>query len=522
VIIARHPHRLEWTLGACAVVAGLVSWVVYASADLVLSHHDARAHLVVARRIIDNITPGWRQFGAVWLPLPHLLTALPTQIDLFYRTGAFASALSIGCCGITAWSAARLTRSLTGSTVGATTAAVLLIANPSLLYVSITPLTEPLFIALTFLSIVRLYDWADHLPRAPRSLPWLLFASAWTRYEAWLVIGTGIALASLARWRRGADARQVAADAGRLAAWPLAAIVLFMLNSRATVGSWLVTDGFFVPDPEYLGKPGRVAGAVWWSLRELGGHTVRAAFAAAVPLIVLYARRTRRLPSLVPFALLTLALLPAYAFYGGHPLRLRFMLPSLASCAVFTGIGVGLLHRVSTKRTEAAAPIDVPRDARMNVLVAISAAGLIAAAVIERPPFDAQAPILLEALDDSSFREGRRAVTACLRRDYAGEKVVASMGALAPYMQELSAAGLNIADFIHEGNGSIWSHAISSQPSAHAGWMLLGREEHDALTRRVRAHPGLLEGMTEMCQGGGVRLYRADSITTSARSIGPG
>ena len=62
---------------------------------LTLSHYDARGHLVVARRIIDNITPGWQQIGAVWLPLPHLLNALPVQIDLFYRTGASAVALSI-------------------------------------------------------------------------------------------------------------------------------------------------------------------------------------------------------------------------------------------------------------------------------------------------------------------------------------------------------------------------------------------------------------------------------------------
>ena len=62
---------------------------------LTLSHYDARGHLVVARRIIDSITPGWQQIGAVWLPLPHLLNALPVQIDLFYRTGASAVAISI-------------------------------------------------------------------------------------------------------------------------------------------------------------------------------------------------------------------------------------------------------------------------------------------------------------------------------------------------------------------------------------------------------------------------------------------
>ena len=48
---------------------------------LTLAHYDARAHLVVARRILDSLMPGWQQVGAVWLPLPHLLNMLPVQID---------------------------------------------------------------------------------------------------------------------------------------------------------------------------------------------------------------------------------------------------------------------------------------------------------------------------------------------------------------------------------------------------------------------------------------------------------
>ena len=67
---ARHPERL---LAAVALLAGLAAWIVYLNDGLVLAHYDAKAHLVVARRVIDSLTPGWRQIGAVWLPLPHLI-----------------------------------------------------------------------------------------------------------------------------------------------------------------------------------------------------------------------------------------------------------------------------------------------------------------------------------------------------------------------------------------------------------------------------------------------------------------
>jgi hypothetical protein len=87
------PYTVPLTLACVAALAGIAAWVFYLQQDLVLSHYDAKAHLVVSRRIIDSLTPGWRQVGAVWLPLPHLLQMLPVQIDVLYQTGAFGSGL---------------------------------------------------------------------------------------------------------------------------------------------------------------------------------------------------------------------------------------------------------------------------------------------------------------------------------------------------------------------------------------------------------------------------------------------
>src|SRR4030095_16510009 len=91
------PRRLlSATVCALAVVLGLTAALMYARADLTLSHYDARAHLTVARRVVDSLTPGWRQFGGVWLPLPHVLNLMPVQWDWAYRTGAAAVAISLG------------------------------------------------------------------------------------------------------------------------------------------------------------------------------------------------------------------------------------------------------------------------------------------------------------------------------------------------------------------------------------------------------------------------------------------
>jgi hypothetical protein len=104
----------------------------------------------------------------------------------------------------------------------------------------------------------------------------------------------------------------------------------------------------------------------------------------------------------------------------------------------------------------------------------------------------------------------RRAVTACLARSYAGDKVMASMGSLAHYMQELSQQGLSIADFLHEGNGVLWNIAMRTGPAPHVGWMLV--EEHaeggDVLARRIGHDAAFTRGMSRVCEGGGVALYR--------------
>ena len=124
---------LSRALGALAAILGTIAAAVYWRAGLSLSHYDARAHLVVARRIFDSLTPSWEQIGAVWLPLPHLLNALPVQIDWIYRTGASAIAISVASFAITVACISAIVRSISGSRSGAILASLLFALNPNVL-----------------------------------------------------------------------------------------------------------------------------------------------------------------------------------------------------------------------------------------------------------------------------------------------------------------------------------------------------------------------------------------------------
>jgi hypothetical protein len=164
------------------------------------------------------------------------------------------------------------------------------------------------------------------------------------------------------------------------------------------------------------------------------------------------------------------------------------MVPLVAAVALLNGIAAGLSRR--------GAPL--------------MAAALVAAAVIESPPWDRTAPMLAEAQWDLPARAGRRTVTACLAQQYDGGRILASMGSLAHYMQELSGSGFYIADFIHEGNGEIWNLALTTGPAPHAGWMLVEEQAEggDVLARRMRGDARFATGMTRVCEGGGVALYK--------------
>ena len=143
---------------------------------------------------------------------------------------------------------------------------------------------------------------------------------------------------------------------------------------------------------------------------------------------------------------------------------------------------------------------------------------LVGSLLIESPPWNPRAPMLLEAQWDRGASIGRRDVTACLARDYHGEKILASMGSLAHYMQELSANGFQIADFINEGNGEIWNLALTTGPAPHAGWMLVEEvaEGGDVLAARITSNGAFATGMRRVCEGGGVALYKRDLTVQTA------
>jgi hypothetical protein len=476
-------RRVFWITLGVTLVAGFFAALHYASAHLTLSHYDARAHLVVARRVFDSLTPGWRQFGSVWLPLPHVVNLVPSAWDWSYRTGAAAVAISIVSMGLGLAALARTLVLRTGSAAAGLAAPALSLINPNVLYLTATPMTEPLLFGLTLLSLSAVDEWiARPSQMSSRRAGGLLAALVLTRYEGWLVAAVLIALAAGVSWRRRP------AGVHRLWQFPLAGIVAFLLLSRAGTGQWPMSESFFIPDPQLWHQPLVVLRRMITGLLDLAGLPLALVSAAGFAVLL---GRARSSPQVLVFiAPLAAAALPFAAFYDGHPYRVRYLVPSVLAAAVLAAIALTALTRLA-------------RSTRF-----VAAAVLVLASASVRPPLDRQAPMVIEAQWETPFRLERQKVTAALAERDDGSPVLASMGSLAHYMHETSHAGFGLRRFLHEGNGDLWPEALKS-PRRSVRWILIEEraEGGDILAARAKEDPAFLDGFERVIEAGGLALY---------------
>lgn len=509
--VLQRYRPLVIAIAAVVAVAGTVAAIHYARLGLTLAHYDARAHLVVARRILDSLTPGWQQIGAVWLPLPHILNMLPVQVDAWYRTGFSGVAISVLSMALGAGSLTSIILRTTGSIVAAVTGAALLLLNPNVLYLQSTPMTEPLLFGLTLFSIAATALWVDEIlppsdgrergpndkgswlpPSGGRTLwPGLgLAAACLTRYEAWPITAAILLFAFAVLLRRGQPVMLSLRQVAHLALWPAVAILLFSANSRWVIGTWFVPGDFFEPNnTEAIGKPLVAWRQLRGGLTRLAGDTLpRAGYVGAALVAWAWYRSRERAPLVLLLSLFAAAAIPIAAYVQGHPFRIRYDLPLVIACASLSAAGIAVLWK----------PLRIPL-----------AVALLAVSVWEAPPLDREAPLLRESQREARNKEGRRAITSYLRAHYDGRGIMMSMGSLGHYMHDLSLDGFHIKDFLHEGNGEIWTFAML-RPRGHADWLVIegSAEGGDALHHAAqRAH--WLEGYELVAEGGGARLYRA-------------
>jgi hypothetical protein len=198
------PDLMQRWLIVLAGVLSVAAFAYFYGRDTILSYSDAVSHLEIARRVIDGATPGVAQLGSVWLPLPHLLALPFVWVDSLYYSGIAGSIPSMAAFVVTAVMLYKITGTLTGNKLAGVLSAAVFMANPNVLYMQSTPMTElPLFACMAGMvyGVQRWIQTDHHRYLFGAGVAGLV--GTLTRYEAWVLFGVLVGVVIISARRKG-------------------------------------------------------------------------------------------------------------------------------------------------------------------------------------------------------------------------------------------------------------------------------------------------------------------------------
>lgn len=256
--------RPAFQAGLVAILVGLAAQVWAHQTSVVFAFWDAQAHLDIARRVFDSVTPGLQMLGTVWLPVPHLLALPFTLIDRWWWNGVAGGIVGLIAYVTTIACLHDLLVRRTGAPRFAWIGTAFVLFNPSLLFLQTTAMTEPVLLACLVASVNGLDRWNDTGSRRA------LIASACfaalavgSRYDGWFYVivatplvawlahrGRRMALAAMRGPKPDAsdenfDARN---SAGMAKVWWRDALI-FAAPNALMVAAWLGFNWIYFGDP---------------------------------------------------------------------------------------------------------------------------------------------------------------------------------------------------------------------------------------------------------------------------------
>jgi hypothetical protein len=199
-----------------AICVSFFAFLYYFRHGDLLLYGDAVAHTNIARKVFDSRTPGLLQLGTVWLPFPHLLIIPFVVSNSMWQSGVGASipslmAYILGTVGIF-----RLVRGALSldspatvpARVAAWFAAAIFAANPNLLYMQTTAMTEPLYLAFFIWALVQFREFVQDVSAADQTknssassslvkCGFCVAGACLTRYDGWF-LGAALCVVAVA------------------------------------------------------------------------------------------------------------------------------------------------------------------------------------------------------------------------------------------------------------------------------------------------------------------------------------
>ena len=486
-----------------ASILSVSSFAFYYSQGLTLIYGDAVSHLNIARRVVDNISPGLAHLGTIWLPLPHLLMLPLVWIDPLWNSGLAGIWVSMVAYVVAASAIYGAVAEITEDKAAGLVGAFAFMASPSMLYMQTTPMTESLMIGTSTMALYFLVKWGKSLEtRYLHMVGAAIFLAVQSRYDGWFYVpAVALCILLVAMLARG----NAFAEASGLAFLSFGAYSIFLWMFY----NWLITgnplnfalgtgSASWFAQQQAAGGVGILKGDLvltaityGWAMVDVIGWVALAALLSGL-LAYLYRHgfRGKYLAGyifLTPIAfnivslfigqsVLTVGQMPPYGLYN-----VRYGLMALPAAAFFAGC---LASGSQWKKV-------------LLVIVILFQATLFW-------PIRSM-PVVAEPLQNMVTTEKAQDVAAVLRSRYEGGKMLISTD----NDNLIFFLDLPFKNIIYEGNHPYWDISLE-HPETYATWIVVRDTQAggDTLYRAIRANPELASDFDLVYENAPYRLYR--------------
>jgi hypothetical protein len=465
-----------------AILLSCLSSCIYIRENLHIVHFDSKGHQMVARRILDNLNPGFKQIGAFWLPLPHLLYFPLVQSDYIYYHGLAGTPFSMISFVLTVLLLYRLLEKVLDP-LSAFCGSVLYLTNPNMLYLQSTALTENM--CILFL-VGATYFFVLHAASKNRKM---LFACSvvsalgvLTRYENWFVLPVVALLILVLNLKEKRGLKNLVIDETIFAALTVAAVCLAFWLSWYTTGHWY-TDITYKYKTDFQPAQGSYVLSIAVILYTIGKLiSFDWAAIALLGFFALVRKRFRDPVFLASLVLLAPILTYMHAYGDGHPTRIRYGLTFVPAAAYFISYWPG-------------------RSRLFTYLFAV----FLAYVNLFSPFYWNNATVLMvESMRDGENIAIQRDLYNDLHEQDDGKLILVDMGEIGATIYDLK---LPIKRFVHQGAKPYWNDAYTyGHPETVVGWVFM--TQGDKLWVKFHDDPNFHTHFMMVARRGFLELYK--------------
>src|SRR5258706_990627 len=177
------------------------SFFFYFVSGKITSFADTESRLDLARKITDNLHPGFAQFGNVWLPLPEMLMQPFIWNNYLWHSGIAGSLMSMPAFVIGGFYIFHTAKLITKSSLASFLGTCIYALNLNMFYLQTTAMSESLFLCCTAAATYYFTKWVktrNGFSLIPAAIA--VSAMTYTRYEGLAMLFASIPMVFVISW----------------------------------------------------------------------------------------------------------------------------------------------------------------------------------------------------------------------------------------------------------------------------------------------------------------------------------